>query len=162
MNLIKLSIERTVFAWILMSALIIFGAISLNRLGISQMPDVDFPVLSISVTYEGAAPEVIEADIIDQMEQRLLSIEGLIEMRSTVRQGEGSIRLDFDINRNIDVALQEVQAALSRLRLPSDVDPPIIRKRNPEESPIMFVSVYADRPVREVLLFMENCFRKQK
>jgi hydrophobe/amphiphile efflux-1 (HAE1) family protein len=161
MNIIKLSIERRVFAWILMSALIIFGAICLNRLGISQMPDVDFPILNVSVSYEGAAPEVIESEIIDQMEQRLLSIEGLIEMRSTVRQGEGSIRLDFDINRNVDIALQEVQAALSQLRLPSEVDPPIIRKRNPEESPIMFVSVYADKPVREVLLYMENFFLDQ-
>ena len=161
MNLIKLSIERTVFAWILMSALIIFGAISLNRLGISQMPDVDFPILNISVSYQGAAPEVIEADLIDQMEQRLLSIEGLVEMRSTVRQGEGSIRLDFDIDRDVDVALQEVQAALSQLRLPDEVQPPVISKRNPEESPIMFISVYADRPVREVLLFMENFFLDQ-
>ncbi len=144
-----------------MSALIIFGAISLNRLGISQMPDVDFPILNISVSYEGAAPEVIESDLIDQMEQRLLSIEGLIEMKSTVRQGEGSIRLDFDINRNVDVALQEVQAALSQLRLPPEVQPPVIRKRNPEEAPIMFVSIYADKPVREVLLFMENFFLDQ-
>jgi len=161
MNLIKIAIERNVFAWILMSAMIIFGAISLNRLGISQMPDVDFPILNVSVTYEGAAPEVIEADLIDQMEQRLLSIEGLKEMRSTVRQSEGSIRLEFDINRNVDIALQEVQAALSQLRLPDEVDPPVIRKRNPEESPIMFVSVYADRPVREVLLYMENFFLDQ-
>ncbi|MBP9854508.1 MAG: efflux RND transporter permease subunit [Candidatus Omnitrophica bacterium] len=161
MNLIKLSIERTVFAWILMSALIIFGAISLNRLGISQMPDVDFPVLNVSVSYEGAAPEVIESDIIDPMEQRLLSIEGLKEMRATVRQGQGSINLEFDINRDVDIALQEVQAALSQLRLPSEVDPPVIRKRNPEEAPIMFISVYADKPLREVLLFMENYFLDQ-
>lgn len=158
MNLIKLSIERTVFAWILMSAIIIFGAISFNRLGISQMPDVDFPVLDISVTYEGAAPEVIEADLIDQMEQRLLSIEGMQEMRSTVQQGQGSIRLTFDINRNVDVALQEVQAALSQLRLPPEVQAPIIRKRNPEETPIMFVSVYAQKPLREVLLYMDNYY----
>lgn len=161
MNIIRLAIERTVFAWILMSALIIFGAIALNRLGISQMPDIDFPILDISVSYEGAAPEVIESDIIDQMEQRLLSIEGLVEMRSTVRQGQGSIRLDFDINRDVDVALQEVQAALSQLRLPSEVDPPVIRKKNPEESPIMFVSLYADRPVRDVILFMDNYFLDQ-
>lgn len=161
MNLIKTAIERNVFAWILMSAMIIFGAISLNRLGISQMPDVDFPILNISVSYEGAAPEVIEAEIIDQMEQRLLSLEGLKEMRSTVRQGQGSIRLEFDINRNVDIALQEAQAALSQLRLPDEVDPPVIRKQNPEESPIMFVSVYADRPVREVLLYMENFFLDQ-
>lgn len=144
-----------------MSALIIFGAISLNRLGISQMPDVDFPILDISVNYEGAAPEVIEADLIDQMEQRLLSVEGLEEMRSTVRQGQGSIRLTFNINRNVDVALQEVQAALSQLKLPNEVDPPVIRKRNPEESPIMFVSVYADKPLRDVLLYMNNYFLDQ-
>lgn len=144
-----------------MSAMIIFGAVAFNRLGISQMPDVDFPVLDVSVTYEGAAPEVIEADLIDQMEQRLLSIEGMEEMRSTVQQGQGSIRLTFNINRNVDVALQEVQAALSQLRLPKDVQPPIIRKRNPEETPIMFVSVYADKPLREVLLFMDNFYLDQ-
>ncbi len=161
MNIIKLSIERSVFAWILMSAMIIFGAISLNRLGISQMPDVDFPTLDVSVSYEGAAPEVIESDLIDQMEQQLLSIEGLQEMRSTARQGQGSIRLNFDINRDVDVALQEVQASLSQLRLPTDVQPPIIRKRNPEEAPIMFVSVYADKPLREVLLFMDDYFLDQ-
>src|SRR5688572_5888784 len=153
MNLIKLSIERTVFAWVLMASLIIFGAISLNRLGISQMPDVDFPILDVSVTYEGAAPDVIESDLIDQIEQRLLSIEGLKEMRSTVRQGQGSVRLEFSINRNVDIALQEVQAALSQLRLPLDVQPPIVRKRNPEEEPIMFISLYADAPLRDVLLY---------
>ena len=61
MNLISLSIRRPVFAWILMSALIIFGAICANRLGVSQLPDIDFPILSISVTYEGASPEVVES-----------------------------------------------------------------------------------------------------
>ncbi len=161
MNLIKLSIERSVFAWILMFALIIFGAISLSRLGISQMPDVDFPILDISITYEGAAPEVIESELIDPIEQRLLSLEGLKEMRATVRQGQGSVRLDFDINRNVDIALQEVQAALSQLRLPADVQPPVIRKRNPEESPIMFISIYADKPLREVLLYLEDSYLDQ-
>lgn len=161
MNLIKLSIERTVFAWVLMASLIIFGAISLNRLGISQMPDVDFPILDVSVSYEGAAPEVIEADLIDQIEQRLLSIEALKEMRSTVRQGQGSVRLEFDINRDVDVALQEVQAALSQLRLPLDVQPPVVRKRNPEEEPIMFISLYADAPFKEVLQYAENFFLDQ-
>lgn len=151
MNLISTSIRRPVFAWILMSALIIFGAICFSRLGISQLPDIDFPVLSISVNYEGASPEVVEAEVIDPVEEALLSIEGIEEMRSSVKQGSGSVTLNFDINRNIDVALQEVQTALSQVRLPDDVDPPVVRKRNPEESPIMFITVTTDKPLKETL-----------
>lgn len=156
MNLIALSIRRPVFAWILMSALIIFGAISFNRLGISQMPDVDFPVISVSVGYEGASPEVVEAELIDPIEQNLLSIEGIEEMRSSVQQGSGRVTLSFDINRNVDIALQEVQTALGAVRYPLNVDPPVIRKRNPEESPIIFLGLSTDRPLRETLNWTEN------
>lgn len=154
--LIALSINRPVFAWILMSALIIFGGIAFTRLGISQMPDVDFPVISVSVTYEGASPEVVEAELIDPMEQNLLSVEGIEEMRSTVQLGSGSIRLTFDISKNIDVALQEVQTALSSVRYPMVVDPPVIRKNNPEESPIMFIGVSSDKPLRETLVWVDT------
>lgn len=156
MNLIAISIKRPVFAWILMSALIIFGAISFNRLGVSQLPDIDFPVLSISVNYEGAAPEVVEAELIDPIEQSLLAIEGIEEMRSSVRQGSGSVTLTFDINRDVDLALQEVQAALSEIRYPNEVDPPVVRKRNPEESPIMFISITTERPLRESVQWAED------
>lgn len=139
-----------------MSAMIIFGAISFTRLGISQMPDIDFPVLSLSVTYEGAAPEVIEADLIEPIEERLLGIEGVKEMRSTIRQGTGSILLNLDIDRNVDVVLQEVQAAISQLRLPVGIDPPILRKSNPEDSPIMFLSVSANKPIRDVIVWTDG------
>lgn len=161
MDLIAISIRRPVFAWILMAAMIIFGAILANRLGVSQLPDVDFPVLSISVTYEGAAPEVVEAEVIDPIEQALLSLEGIKQMRSSVRQGGGSVSLDFDIDRNVDVALQEVQAALSTVRLPLGIDPPVVRKQNPEEQPIMFMSVIADKPLRDVVAFTEDVILDQ-
>ncbi len=155
MNIIALSIRRPVFAWVLMTALIVFGAVSMNQLGVSQMPDVDFPILNVSVTYEGASPEVVEADLIDPIEQQLLSIEGVKEMRSTVAQGSGRVTLEFEIDRNIDVALQEVQSALSQIRLPRDVDPPVIRKSNPEEQPIMFLGVASDKPMKDVLNWMD-------
>lgn len=156
MNLIDLSIKRPVFAWVLMFSLIVFGAITVNRMGVSQLPDVDFPILSVSITYEGAAPEVVEAELIDPIEERLLAIEGIKEMRSSASQGTGSVRLEFDINRNVDVALQEVQAALSQLRLPPGVDPPIIRKQNPEEDPIIIVAVYGDVELKNLLNWTEN------
>lgn len=156
MNLIDLSIRRPVFAWILMFALILFGAITMNRMGISQLPDVDFPVVSASVTYEGAAPEVVEAELIDPIEERLLAIEGIKEMRSYARQGSGTVTLEFDINRNVDVVLQEVQTALGRMRMPPGVDPPTIRKQNPEEDPIIIISVYGEAPLRDMLNWTEN------
>ena len=151
MNLIDLSIRRPVFAWVLMFGLIVFGAVSLNKLGVSQMPDVNFPILTVSFTYEGAAPEVVEADLLVDIEERLLTVEGIKEMRSTANQGSGSIRLEFDINRNVDVALQEVQTAISQVRMPQGVDPPVVRKQNPEEDPIIYMSIYGGKDIREML-----------
>ncbi|WP_413576732.1 efflux RND transporter permease subunit [Bdellovibrio sp. HCB290] len=156
MGLIDLSIRRPVFAWVIMFALIVFGAICGNRMGISQLPDVDFPVVSVSVTYEGAAPEIVEAELVDPIEERLLAIEGIKEMRSSARQGAGTVTLEFDINRNVDVVLQEVQTALSQLRLPQGVDPAVVRKQNPEEDPIMIVSVYGDATLKDMLNWTNN------
>ena len=65
MTLSDISIKNPVFAWMLMAALIVFGLISFNQMGVSQMPDVDFPVVSINLTWEGAAPEVMETDVVD-------------------------------------------------------------------------------------------------
>lgn len=139
-----------------MFALIVFGAIGLNRMGISQMPDVNFPVLNVSISYEGAAPEVVEAELIDPVEERLLAIEGIKEMRSSATQGSARVTLEFDINRNVDVALQEVQSALSQLRLPPGVDPPVIRKQNPEEDPIIFISVYSKDSLKNMLAWTDE------
>jgi hydrophobe/amphiphile efflux-1 (HAE1) family protein len=99
---------------------------------------------------------VVEAEIIDPIEQSLLAVEGIEEMRASVRQGNGSITLNFDIDRNVDIALQEVQTAISQVRLPETVDAPTVRKRNPEESPIMFVSITTERSLRETLVWADN------
>ncbi|MBX3020244.1 MAG: efflux RND transporter permease subunit [Bdellovibrionales bacterium] len=156
MNLIAISLRRTVFAWILMAALITFGGFSLSKLGVSQLPDVDFPIVNVSFVMEGANPEVVEEQA-DEFEESLLSIEGVKEMRTSVSQGTGNIRLEFDINRNVDVALQEVQTALGQVRLPTNMDPPVVRKQNPEEDPIMFLGLTAkDKSLREMLNFSDE------
>lgn len=143
MNLSEISIKNPVFAWMLMSFLIIFGGISFARLGVSELPDVDFPVLTIRATLEGAAPEVIELDVIDPIEDALMTIQGVQSISSTARQGSASIVVEFGLDRDIDVALQDVQARLSQAQrqLPKDLDPPTIVKANPEDQPIMWLSV---------------------
>src|SRR3954471_22161201 len=108
MNLSEISIRRPVFAWMLMIGLIVFGAISFQRMGISQMPDVNFPVINISLTLENAAPEVMEMDVIDIIEDTVMGIEGLKNVTSNASQGSANITCEFELNHNIDVALQEV------------------------------------------------------
>lgn len=139
-----------------MTALIVFGAISLGRMGISQMPDIDFPVLDIRIVWEGAAPEFIETELVDQIEQKVIGVEGLLEVRSTIRQGAASIELEFDLDRDIDAALQEVQAAISQVRLPLNVDPPTIQKNSTENEPLMWIGLTGKEDLRELIAFAEN------
>ncbi len=123
-----------------MAALIIFGAIGLSRLGVSEQPDVDFPVLTINVTWSGASPEVMETEVVDRIEEQVLSTEGVRTVTSQIQQGQASITMEFDIDRNIDAALTEVQSKLSNVTLPSGADPATIVKSNPEDQPIVLLS----------------------
>lgn len=145
----------------LMAALMLFGFISFKNMGIGQMPDVDFPVLNVQITWEGAAPEVIERDVVDFVEDALMSVEGLKEISSSSRQGEANVSLEFDLGRNIDIALQEAQSKLSEVqrRLPSDIDPPIIRKSNPEDRPVMWIGVSGNRSLQELMQYVDLYIR---
>jgi len=155
MTLSDISIKNPVFAWMLMFGLILFGGISFGRMGISQMPDIDFPVVNIDVTYEGASPEIMETDVVDVIENAVMSVEGIREVRSTARQGQASITVELDIDRDVDVALQEVQTKIAQAQrlLPDEIEPPIISKRNPEDFPIMWVAVTTDRPLKDLMVY---------
>lgn len=155
MSLADVSIRRPVFAWMLMAGLIIFGWISFQRLGVSQMPDVDFPVLTISVDWPGAAPEVMESEIVDRIEQAIVSVEGIRDIISTIRQGQTAITIEFNLTRDIDAALQEVQSAVTRVKMPTDVDPPTIQKTNPDDQPIMWLGLNSERSFRDLIEYVD-------
>src|SRR3954453_170401 len=98
MTLSDLSIKNPVFAWMMMAGLIVFGAICFTRMGVSQLPDVDFPMLTVTARYPGAAPEVMEADVIDPIEDAVMSIQGVKTVSSTARNGIANIMIDFVID----------------------------------------------------------------
>jgi hydrophobe/amphiphile efflux-1 (HAE1) family protein len=155
-SLADLSIRRPVFAWMLMAALIIFGAIGLSRLGVSEQPDVDFPVLTINCTWSGAAPEIMESEVVDKIEEQVLSTEGVRNVTSQIQQGQASITLEFDLNRNIDAALTEVQSKLSSVQLPIGTDQPTIVKTNPEDQPILLLTASSStRDIHSLTEFLE-------
>jgi len=159
MTLSEIAIRRPVFAWMLMVGLILFGAISASRMGISQLPDVDFPVISIRITYPGAAPEVVEANVVDVLEDAVMSVEGVRSVTSTTRYAAASIAVEFDLSRNIADALQEVQnkVAAAQRNLPDTIDPPIISKSNPEDQPIMWMSVTSDNmPLHDLMRYVKD------
>ena len=156
MTLADLSIKRPVFAWMLMIGIILFGLICYQRLGVSYMPDIDYPTLTIGVSWPGAAPEVIESELVDPIEQRVVAVEGVRQVRSSIGQGSASIALDFDINRNVDSALQEVEANVQQIRLPLNVHTPVIWKRNLEDDPIIRVVVYGNQPLRDMADYVDK------
>ncbi len=158
MTLSDISIKNPVFAWMLMIGLIVFGAISFNRMGVSQMPDVDFPIVNVSVVLEGAAPEVIETEVTDVIEDVLMGVEGVREVTSSSRQGQASISIEFELDRDIDVALQDVQTKISQAQrnLPAEIDPPVITKTNPEDQPIMFAGLTGTRPTKELMEYTKD------
>ena len=143
MNITETCIRKPVLAWMLMAAAVVFGLVAITRIGVSQFPDVDFPNISVSVTREGASPEVMEGDVVEFLEEALVQVEGVKSITSSSRQGNASITVELDLSRNVDAALQDVQTKVSQAarRLPNDIDPPIISKTNPEDRPILWVGV---------------------
>ncbi len=160
MTLSDVSIRNPVFAWMLMAGLIFFGFICFGRMGLAQMPDVTFPVVNVSITLPNAAPEVVESDVSDVVEQAVLGVEGVQDVQSTCSQGVASISVYLDISRDPDVAVQEVQTMIFSVekQLPTNIFPPVIKKLNPNASPIIWFAVTADPPntLRDLNLYTRD------
>lgn len=164
MTLSDLSIKNPVFAWMLMIGLIVFGWIGFNRMGVSQLPDVDFPIVTVTVTLEGAAPEVMETEVSDVIEDAVMSVQGIKEVSSSSRQGRSTITIEFELNRDIDLALQDVQTKIAQAQknLPREIDPPIVTKTNPEDNPIMWFALSAkDRPPKDIMEYTHDYLKDQ-
>ncbi len=146
-----------------MIGLIVFGWIGFKRLGVSQLPDVDFPVVTVNVAWEGAAPEVMETEVTDIIEDSVMSVEGIKEVTSVSMQGQATITIELNLNRNIDAALQDVQTKIAQAQknLPKDIDPPIVTKTNPEDQPIMWLALSGDRPLKDLTHYISETLKDQ-
>ena len=164
MNLSEISIRRPVFAWMLMFGLIVFGGISFMRMGISQLPDVDYPVVSVNIRLEGAAPEVIETSIVDIVEDAVMTIQSIRSISSRSEDSEGTVTIEFELNRDIDLAVQDVQAKVAAVlqKLPKQITSPTIRKSNPEDQPIMLLTLESDKyPLKDLMSFTNDRIKNQ-
>ena len=158
MTLSDQSIKNPVMAWMLFIGIIVFGMIAYSGLGKSQMPDVDFPVLSVSINWSGASPDVVESQVTDVVEGAVIGIDGVKEITSSSTRGNCNIVITFNLNKNIDTALQQVQSKLAAAarNLPTDVDPAIITKSNPDDSPILWLSFSGNRPTQFLMEYTKD------
>ena len=143
MNPSELFIRRPVMTTLVMVGILLFGAIGYTKLPVSDVPNVDYPVINVNASLPGASPETMASAVATPLEKRFATIAGVDAMTSTSTLGSTSITLQFSLDRDIDAAAQDVQAAIAQtLRaLPTGITPPSYQKVNPAASPILFLAL---------------------
>lgn len=170
MNFSELSIRRPVLATVLVLIIIIFGIIGYSSLAVREFPNVDNPIITVSVSYPGANAEVIENQITEPLEQNINGIPGIRSLMSSSSQGMSRITVEFELSVDMETAANDVRDKVSRAQryLPRDADPPTVAKADADADPIMQVTVgsptrsllelseIADLTVKERLQTIEN------
>src|SRR5262245_16818994 len=161
--LAEISIKRPVFASVLVLALVVVGGFSYFTLGVDRFPRVDLPVVSVTTRLAGSAGEQIETEITDKIERAVNTISGIDELRSVSSEGSSQVFVQFVLEKDIDVAAQEVRDKVSQILadLPEDADSPVIDKVDPDSEPVLQVAVSANRPIREVSEFADKQLRRE-
>src|SRR5215470_5862782 len=162
-TLSDLSIKNPVFAVMLSAAMVVFGYLGYQNMGISQFPEIDFPVVNVTTYREACDPETMDFDVTDVVEDAVSGVEGIDYIQSQSLEGVAVTTVFFRLSRDIDVAMQDVQNAVAAAanRLPTDIDPPIISKVNFNKFPVMWLSVHGQKPLRELSTFVDNYLKQQ-
>ena len=143
MILSDFSIKRPVFTTMIMLALVVFGLIAFKDIGVDLFPRVEFPVITVFSVLPGANPETVETQVSEPIEDALSTISAIKHLRSTSTDGISQVVIEFDLEKNVDIAFQEVQAKLATIRsqLPKDLEDPVVEKFDIDSAPIMSVIV---------------------
>src|SRR5712671_6497742 len=147
MNISAPFIKRPIGTSLLAAALLMAGALAFNFLPVAPLPQVEFPVISVSAGLPGASPQTMASAVATPLERQFGRIAGVNQMTSTSQLGSTNIVLQFDLNRNIDAAARDVQAAINAARgqLPANLpNNPSYRKVNPADAPIMILALTSD------------------
>jgi HAE1 family hydrophobic/amphiphilic exporter-1 len=152
LGLADLCIKRPVFATMVNLLLVVLGWFSFQQVGVDQYPNVDLPIVTVTATLRGASPEEMETSVTKPLEEIINTIEGIDELVSVTREGISSITVQFLLERNRDLAAQDVRDKVNTIlaRLPEGMDPPIIDKFDVSATPVVSVCVSAPRDLKEI------------
>lgn len=160
MILSDISVKRPVFASVLSILLIVFGLVSFSRLPLREFPDIDPPVVSITVNYPGASASVVETRITQVIEERIAGIGGVRFINSRSRDGRANISIEFDVNRDIDAAANDVRDRVSSVadRLPPEADAPEVEKADADDDVILWLNFASQKMTTPELTDYANRF----
>ncbi len=163
MNLPALSIRRHVLTLMLSLVLILFGTISYQRIGVDRLPQIDFPMLSIATALPGANPDIIDASVTNVIESMVNSVSGIESIQSSSLPGVSVVIIQFELEKNIDVAFNEVQAKLNEVlrKLPDNADTPVLKKVEAGSQPIMWLALRGDNTLQQLNLYARNVIKKR-
>ena len=159
----NVAIRRPVFTTMVLGAMVVFGIFALLGLGVDLFPKVDFPVITIVTKLPGGDPETMEMRVSDPIEEAVNTISGLKTLRSTSSDSFSMVVVEFELEKNVDVAFQEIQSRINSIRqqLPTDVDEPVIQKFDIDAAPIMTVVVSADMNTRNLSYLADKTIRER-
>ena len=162
-KLAELCVKRPVFASVLILSLVVVGIFAYAQLGVDRFPNVDFPFVTISTRLVGAAPEEIETEITDKIEESVNTISGIDQLISVSSEGISVVTVQFVLEKDGDVAAQEVRDRVNTVLrdLPTDADPPLIEKIDPDASPVLSIVLSGPAPIREITEFADKILRRQ-
>ncbi len=162
-KLAELCVRRPVFATVLVLSLVVVGWFSYQQLGVDRFPKVDFPTIVISTRLVGAAPEEIETDITDKIEEAVNTISGIDQLQSISSEGVSQVTVQFVLEKDADVAAQEVRDRVNTILgdLPKDADPPIIQKFDPDSIPVLSIALSGPAPIRDITEFADKKLRRR-
>ncbi|MEW6326568.1 MAG: efflux RND transporter permease subunit [Thermodesulfobacteriota bacterium] len=157
------SIKRPVFATMVIMALVIFGVVTYPDIGVDLFPKVDFPIVNITTTLQGASPEIMDVDVTDKIEEAINTINGVKTITSTSTEGRSTVIVEFVLERDIDLAVQDVREKISIIRgkLPTDIDEPVIEKVDPDATPVMWLGLSGEKSVRDLSTYADEVLKEQ-
>jgi HAE1 family hydrophobic/amphiphilic exporter-1 len=160
--LAEICVKRPVFAWVLVLSLTVVGLYAFGQLGVDRFPNVDIPSVLVTTRLPGAAPEQVETEITDKIEESVNTISGIDQLTSTSSEGISQVVVSFKLEKNTDVAAQEVRDRVNRVLplLPRTVTQPTVEKLDPTASPVITVAVTANKPLRDITEYADKGLRR--
>ena len=161
--LAALCVRRPVFASVLILSLTVVGIFSFTQIGIDQFPNVDFPTVLVTTRLPGAAPEQVESEVTDKIEEAVNTISGIDTLTSTSSEGVSQVVVSFRLEKDADVATQEVRDKVNRVLplLPRTITQPTVEKRDPDAQPVLTIALTASKPLRDITEYADKVLRRQ-
>jgi len=162
-KLAEVCVRRPVFAGVLILVLVVVGIAGYTKMGVDQYPEVDLPIVVIYSSLRGSAPESMETEVTNRIEEAVSTISGIDELRSTSSEGRSVVTITFALGVNVDTALQDVRDHIATVKrqLPQEMDDPTVFKVDPNSQPILTVAVTGPGSVKEVSEYADKVLTRQ-